>query len=710
MEQQPVDYLEELSNFIFTDKYARYIERLHRRETWEEAVTRVENMHLRRFSFLSAEDKAEIHHAFDFVRDKRAAPSMRSMQFGGKAIEAHELRNFNCTVRHIDSIRSFAEVFYALLCGAGVGLGVSKRFLKRLPNLVDSSDKAGIVLSYVIEDTMEGWSDSIEALLMCYFRNTPFTGRKIIFDYSQIRPKGTPLKTGGGKAPGYRGLKEEHIKIKTLLDHIIERQHQARLTSVNVYDILMHCADAVLSGGVRRSATCVIFDADDTAMVQAKTFFKVTKKGGFEFDEKKKLWEGWVYVDDPCYKGLRLDVELDDYGYQTLRETHQISWFPIYPHRARSNNSILLLRDKVTFEQFQAVFNSTRQCGEPGFAFGVEDELFNPCFEISFVPLTQDDRTGHQHCNLTTQNGARISNEAEFYAASQAAALIGTLQAAYTSYPYLSNECKELTEEEALLGVSITGIMDHPDILLNPTYLREAAEIVKSTNAKWASKLGIRPAARTTCIKPEGTSSLVYKSASGAHPHEALRYLRRVQVNKFDPVYKFFKKHNPLLCEESVWSAHKTDDVITFPVEVAQGAFVKANLTALQHLELIKVLQQNWVMVGETVHNKKGIHNNVSCTVIVDTEEWDGVMRYLYDNREFFTAVSFLPKITTAYPQSPLQAITDSPEDQALWRKVVDNFHPVDYTTLKEEEDTTVLQQELVCAGGQCELPIISNS
>ena len=708
-------YLDELSNFIFTSKYARYNEKLQRRETWKEAVKRVEDMHLRHFSFLPPEDKKEITRAFDFVREKRVVPSMRSMQFGGKAVEAHNLRAFNCGARYVDEIRSFAEIFYVLLCGTGDGFSVFSKYVNRLPNLVDASDKAGIVVNYVVEDTIEGWADSVEALLMCYLRNTPLTGRKISFDYSRIRPKGTPLKTGGGKAPGYKGLKAEHIEIKALLDHIIEKQHQDRLTSVNVYDILMHCSEAVLSGGIRRSATLVLFDKDDKDMLNAKTYFKVTKKGGFEFDEKRKVWEGWVYVDDPCYKGMKREIEIpygkDDREYKLLQEKHTVSWIRVYPHRARSNNSILLIRDQLTKEEFAAIFNATKQYGEPGFVFGVEDSLFNPCCEIQFLPSTKDGRTGHQFCNLTSQNGALIKTQKDFYECAEAASLIGTLQAAYTTYPYLSNATKEITEEEALLGVSITGIMDNPDILLNPDNLRKAASIVNKTNEIWAKKLGINPAARTTCVKPEGTSSLVLKSASGAHPHEARKYIRRVQVNKLEPPYKFFKKHNSHMCEEGLWSAHKTDDVISFPVIVPENAMIKSDLTAIKHLEIIKLLQQNWVLPGTTQYNKKPITHNVSCTILVGEDEWGSVMNYLYDNRQYFAAVSLLPKTQgKLFEQMPLEEITSSEEDQTLWNNVVSQFTHVDYTELKEEEDATSLQQELVCAGGQCELPVLSNS
>ena len=188
-----IDYLEEISNFIFTSKYSRYIDELNRRETWEEAVDRLLQMHLRKYSFLNKDDKNKIKWAFDLVKQKRIVPSMRSLQFGGKAIEAHNARIFNCCVRHIDSLRSFAEMFYLLLCGTGTGVGINKTFLSRLPDLVGAEDKTGTVLSYTVEDSIEGWADSVEALLDCYFKNTPYTGRKIVFDYSKIRKKGDKI-------------------------------------------------------------------------------------------------------------------------------------------------------------------------------------------------------------------------------------------------------------------------------------------------------------------------------------------------------------------------------------------------------------------------------------------------------------------------------------------------------------------------------------
>lgn len=698
--------LDEVSNFIFTSKYARYNERLKRRETWDEAVDRLEEMHLKKYRKLQSKDLREIEWAFSLVRSKRVVPSMRSLQFGGKAIEAKNPRMYNCCVRHVDSPRAFSEIFFALLCGNGVGIGLTSRFLNRLPNLVDATDKTGTVVTYVIEDTIEGWSDSIEALLLCYMKNTAYTGRKIVFDYSKIRKKGAALKIGGGKAPGYKGLKNAHQKIKEHLDYIIEEQYQTRLRSIDAYDILMHCSDAVLSGGVRRSACSVIFDKDDEDMLSAKTYFKVKadKKHRFGFNEDTGMHFGYVMVNSRKYY-VEMHHERDSYDYEKLQKEGLINWRFIEPQRARSNNSVLLIRSEITLAEFRKIVERTKEFGEPGFVFANDERtLFNPCFEVGFLPVTMDGICGMQMCNLTSINGRLIKKFEEFLETVRAATIIGTLQAGYTKFDYLNHVSKTLTEEEALLGVSITGMMDSPDILLNPAYQKKAAQYAVEINKEWAKKLGINHAARITVIKPEGTSSLVLGCGSGIHPHHALNYIRRVQCNKLDNVYKFFKKYNPQLCEESIWSANKTDDVISFPVEVPAGTMLKSDLTALKHLEIIKSTQQNWVNTGKTEANHKDISHNVSCTVICKNEEWNDVVQYLFDNREHFAAVSLIGSMgDKEYKQAPMEAMA-TPEELERFKTLKNGFKHVDYTKMIENDDETAPQNEAVCAGGACEI------
>lgn len=642
----------QLADYIFTSKYARYIPELERRETWEESVARVEGMHVRKFAELdNAELMDEIHWAFDMVREKRVLPSMRSMQFGGAAMEAVNARGYNCCMRHMDSIRSFAEVFWLLLCGCGVGISLTDKYLGRLPDLVGPGDKSGTVLTYVVEDSIEGWADSLEALLMCYFKNTPFSGRKFVPDFSKIRPKGAPLKTSGGKAPGHEGLKQALLDIKRLLDTIIEQDGVTRLRSVDAHDIVCHASDAVLSGGVRRSALITLFEKHDELMLHAKTG----------------------------------------------------DWQTENPQRGRSNNSVLIVRDEISEEEFHEIYERTKEWGEPGYVF-VEnlDVITNPCGEIQTMPVTEDGICGVQMCNLTTMNGAKITSLQDFLDCTRAATIIGTLQASYTDFAYLGPASKQITEEESLLGVSMTAAMQNPQITMNPEYQRLAANVAVQTNELIARIIGIPPAARITCLKPEGSGTLalgsVYHSIDDAH---AKIMFRRVQANTQDNVYRFFKMFNPHMCEPSVWSKNGTDDVIIFPI-VNEGDRFKDGRTAQEFLDRIMSTQQNWVDPGTTKYNKKPIRHSVSCTVTVAPDEWDMVAKYIYENRHDLSAISLLATSGDKdYAQAPQEAVVTD-EDYNKFFDLVNNMIPLDYTLMVESEDGTDHTGEAACVAGQC--------
>jgi len=300
-------------------------------------------------------------------------------------------------------------------------------------------------------------------------------------------------------------------------------------------------------------------------------------------------------------------------------------------------------------------------------------------------------------------NGAKIKTLEEWKEAAKRATILGTIQAAYTKFDYLSAASKELTEEEALLGVSVTGWFDNPSLLLNEENQYMIAKLCVKINKEWSEKLGINQAARITCVKPEGSSSLLLESSSGIHPHHAHEYFRRMQMNKIDPIYKLFKKNNPHMCEESVWSASKSDDVVTFPLTIPKEATVKNDLSAIQHLTYIKSTQINWVKAGSTEVNKKPIDHNVSCTVEVGQDEWDDVIKFIFDNQEYFTAVSLLSKTGDRdYVQAPLQRITD--EDRPLWDELISKYKKVDYNELIENEDKTNVMETVACAGGACEV------
>jgi ribonucleoside-diphosphate reductase alpha chain len=637
---------DELANFIFYDKYSRYDEKLKRRETWEEAVKRVEDMHLRKFEdSLVPARLYEIQKAFDLAREKRVLPSMRSLQFGGKAMETNNARGYNCAVRHVDSIRAFSELFFLLLSGCGVGIGITRRHLSKLPNFVPSMDKPFV--KFTIDDSIEGWADSLQILLQSYFQEDVWSGCPVVFDYSRIRPKGAHLKTSGGLAPGSNGLRFSHEKIRQILNEAIK--NQTHIKTIQAYDILMHVADAVLSGGVRRAACSVLFDKSDTELLTAKTG----------------------------------------------------NWLQENPQRARSNNSVLLLRKTTTLNDLKEIVECTRQWGEPAFVFvDHEDTIYNPCFEVGFLPI-YNGTCGVQFCNLTTINGTKIETEEQLFQCVEAAALIGTLQATYTKFPYLSKEAQLLTEQEALLGVSILGILSNP-LLYNTEVQRKAAKIAVETNKRWAKLFGINQAARTTLVKPDGQSALCVGSMlSGIHAAHAHKMFRRVQVNKSDPVYRYFKTFNPELCEESVWSATGTDDIITFPVEVSQSAMVKSDLTSLQHLDIIRSTQENWVLPGTTEANMKPLSHNVSCTVQVD--DWDTVVDYIYAHRNSFSAVSLISQTGDKdYQQAPMEAVTTQ-EDMRKFHFLQNQLIPVDYTQLVENKDATTRRDQIACNGQQCD-------
>ncbi len=678
-----------LQDYIAISRYARYSPEKRRRETWAEAVARVRDMHLSRYADAdlrpllrelssSAQlppvaqrilgELTSLHdgiaRAFSAVERKTVLPSMRSLQFGGPAILTKHTRIYNCAFTHIDRTDAFRETFYLLLCGCGVGFSVQSQHIAKLPALAPQNPSASVVL-HTVADTIEGWADALDVLLRAHL-----VGQRVHFDYSEIRPAGAPLRTSGGKAPGPQPLLHALKHIEAILLLAAGRP----LRSIEAYDLLMWAAKAVLSGGIRRSATICLFSPDDLEMTRAKTG----------------------------------------------------NWFETQPQRAASNNSAVIVRSQATRENFDALFEAQKQYGEPGFYF-VEDAEYgsNPCVEIGLNPrLTIDDdaitrlrQLGHtgelragdtlsgvQFCNLTTLSASAAETPEHFYRLCAHAALIGTLQAGYTDFSYLSPVSRLITEREALLGVSICGILDRPDVLLDPAVLRTGAEVVKTINALVARALGIRPAARTTCVKPEGTASLLLGTSSGLHPHHAIRYFRRVQANIYDPIFKHFKTANPHMVEESIYDPHRRTEVITFPVEAPPLGIMREDLSALQHLDYIRIVQTHWVQAGRRHEDASpGLHHNVSCTITVKPDEWPAVADAIWTHRNLFTGIALLQDCgDKAYAQAPRESLS-TPDDIARWNELT--YREIDYTELCEDEDITELKQVLACAGGSCELP-----
>ena len=604
-----VDTRKFLSETKFYEGYSRYMDDEGRYESWDEAVDRVIDMHAKTYNNKSNELSEYLEEARTAYKEQRVLAAQRSLQFGGEQLMKHQMRMYNCTSSYVDRPEFFGEVFYILLCGAGAGFSVQKHHVGKLP-LIQSRTKQA--KGYVVEDSIEGWASALDVLMASYFvdggKYPDFAGRRVFFDLSQIRPKGAKI-SGGFKAPGPEGLRRSLDKIEHLLQSIVmDAKEPVALRPINVYDITMHAADAVLSGGVRRSATICLFSPDDEEMMNAKTG----------------------------------------------------NWFVDNPQRARSNNSAVIVRDKTSAEQFGKIMESVKQFGEPGFVFVESTEhTTNPCVEIGMFPQI-DGKSGWQGCNLTEINGGMCVTEEDLYKACRAASILGTLQAGYTDFKFLSDTSKKIFDREALLGVSITGWMNNPDILFDAKILEKGAKIVKEINREVAAIIGINPAARTTCVKPSGNASVLLQTASGIHAEHSGMYIRNVQMNKESEITQAIMKSNPYMVEESVWSAGGTDVVVSFPIIPKKGSVFKDDLIGVKHLELVAKAQKHWVNAGtnEDLCADKGIRHNVSNTIIVD--DWDEVEEYVFKNRHSFAGISFLSMMGDKdYNQAPnTQVIT----------------------------------------------------
>ena len=581
-----------MSDTKFYEGYSRWDDEKERYETWEEAVTRVMNMHREYYKEKMTPQLGQlIDEAESLYKLKYALGAQRALQFGGDQLRKHQMRMYNCTSTYADRPRFFSELFYVLLCGAGAGFSVQDHHVAKLPDIAERKKQAK---GWVVEDSIEGWADALGALMSSYFvgggQFPEMEGRKVYFDLNNVRPKGAMIN-GGFKAPGPEPLRKSLDKIEHLIQSRVLKG-ETRLRPIDVYDIAMHAADAVLAGGVRRSATICLFSPNDEEMINAKTG----------------------------------------------------NWFIDNPQRGRSNNSAVIVRDEITREEFKKIMGSIKEFGEPGFYF-VEDKDFttNPCVEIGMYPQL-DGVTGWQGCNLTEINGGKCTSKEEFFKACRAGAIMGTLQAGYTSFKYLDETTQAIFEREALLGVSVTGWMNNPEVLLDADIQREGADIVRAINKEVAELLGINAAARTTCVKPSGNASVLLQTSSGIHAEHSPRYLRHIQLNKESEVAQLIAESNPYMVEESVWSSNNTDYCVAFPIMSPEGSLYREDLYGKNLLEKVKLVQSNWVEAGTNPElcANPDLRHNVSNTVTVMPHMWSEVEDYVYDNRHSFAGISFL--------------------------------------------------------------------
>lgn len=454
-----------------------------------------------------------------------------------------------------------------------------------------------------------------------------------IFDFSKIRDKGSYLVTTGAKAPGPEPLRQMLVKVESILKLNLGK----KLSSLQVHDILCLVADCVLSGGIRRAALICLFDRNDGEMLSCK------------------------------------------HG----------AWWEKYPHRARANNSAVLPRSETTFEEFKNVYDMciASNAGEPGFFWTNNIEWgTNPCAEIGLQ--------SNQFCNLTTTNLTGLKSDKDFENRVYAAALLGTLQAGFTDFPYLSEKWKTVTESEALIGCSFTGIADASS--LSSDSLQRAAKLVLDVNEKYAKKIGINVASRTTAIKPEGTASCVLGSSSGIHARHSEYYLRRVRMNKDDELARYLARVVPELVEADIFSP--TGVVVTIPQESPIGAITRHQESATTLFERVKHYYNNWVIPG---HRDGENTHNISCTINYKPEEVDLLFNKLWSDRFQYSAVSLLPFSDAIYQQAPFEDCS-----KAEFEKLDKMVKEIDLTKVLEMQDNTNRAEQFACSGGLCELTI----
>ena len=549
-----------LSQITIFSKYAKYIPEVKRRETWEEIVSRYEVMLMQKFPNL----KKEIMENAGYIVDKKVLPSMRALQFSGMAAEVNNARIYNCCYLPMDSVHCFSESMFLLLGGTGVGYSVQFQHVEKLPEIIKPVKQK----RYLVQDSIIGWADAVKVLMKSYFGK----GAKPIFDYRDVRPKGSRLITAGGKAPGPEPLKICLTHIEAILDR---KQNGEKLTTLEVHDIMCHIANSVLSGGIRRAAMISLFSHDDEEMLTCK------------------------------------------YG----------NWWELNEQRGRSNNSAVLERGQITEEQFKALWKKIElsNSGEPGFYWTKNAEWgTNPCCEIALRP--------YQFCNLCEVNVSDIKDEQDLFDRVRIAAFFGTLQASFTDFHYLRPIWQKTTEKDALLGIGMTGIGSGEIMKYD---LEKAAEIAKEVNAEYADLIGINRAARVTCIKPSGTTSCVLGTASGIHAWHNDYYLRTVRFNKSEDIAKYLMANHPEMCEDDVLRSHDTL-CARIPIKAPEGSIMRSEtpidlLERVKHFSVnwiksghrngynthnvsatVSLKEDEWLPVGEWMWKNRDYYNGLS--------------------------------------------------------------------------------------------------
>lgn len=626
------------NNFIAKSRYSRYLDDKGRREHWNETVARYFDFMEKQLKdknnyVLTKELRAELETA---VNNLEVMPSMRAIMTAGPALERQNIAAFNCSYLPIDDPKAFDEAMYILLCGTGVGFSVEQQYVNKLPEVPEQLFASETTI--VVSDSKEGWAKSLRQLIALLY-----SGEVPRYDLSKVRPAGARLKTFGGRASG-PGPLEELFKFVTAK---FKGATGRRLSSIECHDILCKIGEVVVVGGVRRSAMISLSDLADDKMAHAKA------GNWWDGQGQRALANNSAVYNEKPYIG------------QFMRE-----WTSIY--ESHSGERGIFSRDA---SQRQAAKNGRRDATH---AFGT-----NPCSEIILRP--------YQFCNLSSCIVRSDDDMASLERKIRIAAILGTFQATLTNFPYLRKVWQKNTEEEALLGVSMTGICDNallnnPDDLELPARLEKLRDVAVSTNAQFADDIGINRSVAVTAVKPEGTVSQLCSTASGIHPQHSKHYIRRVRADNKDPLTQFMIQSG-FVAEPCVMKPDSTT-VFSFPVKVADNALLRDDLSALQHLKLWLLFQRHYC------------EHKPSVTISVKEHEWMEVGAWVYEHFDEVTGVSFLPMDGGTYKQAPYEECT---EEQYNNLKLLQP-EGIDWDNFKEYDDNVEGAQMLSCTAGGCSI------
>jgi len=625
--------MDQYQSFIHKSRYARWLEDEGRRETWDETCSRYVDFFKEREQ-LDDESGQEIWNAINALE---VMPSMRCMMTAGEALKRDNVAGFNCSYLHIDHPRAFDELMYVLMCGTGVGFSVERNFINKLPEVAETFHKTSSTI--VVSDSKLGWASAFRELIAMLY-----AGKLPQWDMSRVRPAGARLKTFGGRASGPEPLQD----LFRFCVEIFQKAKGRKLTSIECHDVCCKIADIVVVGGVRRSALISLSNLSDQRMSKAKS-------GQWWIDQgQRRLANNSVaYTEKPDFEAFLTEMK------------------NLYESKSGERG----LFSRVAAQKIAA--RNGRRDAEHDFGT-------NPCSEIIL--------RSNEFCNLS-EVVVRADDTLETLKEKvRKATIIGTLQSTLTDFRYLRVRWKRNTEEEALLGVSLTGIMDHevlgnPDSDILPEWLEEMRDVSIETNKEWAERLGVNQSVAITCVKPSGTVSQLVDSASGIHPRFSKHYIRRVRSDKKDPLALYMEQAGfPM--EQDVMSP--TSVVFSFPVKSPEASTCVRDVGAMHQLRLWKAYQNHWC------------EHKPSVTVYYTDSEYLQVSQWIWDNFDLCSGISLLPTSDHTYQQAPYEDINEE-EYQKLVAAMPQNVNWEDLAQF-EKEDNTTGSQELACVGGACEI------